>query len=77
MEIIKSFKSGKTKVNHNGVIIFLKPCGKGAETGMRVHAGTDHLSEYEAKEAYALVTGKDCLCREDGRAWFIIEGGSK
>ena len=71
MEIIKKFKSGKVKVSHNDMVIFVKPCGIGSKNGMRVHAGTDQLSETEAKEAYKLVTGKDGFCRQDGRAWFV------
>ena len=55
MEIIKKFKSGKTKIAHDGITIFVKPI---AGEGEIIRSNDRKLTEKEATAALLLATGK-------------------
>ena len=61
MEIIKKFKSGKTKIAHDGITIFVKPTGEGEI----IRSNTRKLTEKEAAAALLLATGKTAKWLKD------------
>ena len=74
MEIIKKFKSGKTKIQHDDIVIFVKPYSFGAEYGMVVRCTESDLSESDVKTAYELATGgKANYLQGEGTRWEVRE----
>ena len=72
MEILKKFESGKTKVQHGDVVIFVKPYMFGSESGMIVRSRSRVLTRDEVETAYKLATGEKAKgCRVNGNNWEV------
>ena len=75
MKIIRKFKSGKTKIQHDDVVIFVKRYSYSHQHGMVVRSNQRILSESEVVEAYELATGKEAKSYyREFENWNVVEG---